>query len=97
MKRNIPDEYLQSLETAKKAVPDISFVSRMEVMALAFIKKEKRVSKMNLLLMAASFALLLMANIFIYDNISQSSEFTYSEVEVDSEYNLIPIKSLLDE
>ena len=97
MKNDIPENYINSLETAKKAVPDISFVSKMEDLALAFIRKEKRVSKMNLFLIAASFALLLMSNIFIYNNASSQYDYSYSELDIASDYNLVPVKSLLNE
>lgn len=92
--KNRVDHILSQLDKAQPALPSEGLIKNMEDVALAFIRKSKGVGKSALLGIAASFAILIFANIYA---ISHSTVIEESVVDVQSntdEYNFIPVKSL---
>ena len=83
----IDKEKIESqLEAIQKAAPDEQFLLRMEDLAIRSLKPMSKISRMQIFLVAASLALLLVANVML---VQQSGDTT----ALADAYNLIPTKS----
>jgi hypothetical protein len=87
MKKIDIDKIEKSLEQIKSVQADLSFLERMENLAIATIKPEMKISNYRVALIAASLALLIVANIMMYSQSGDTSTFSDA-------YNVLPTKSI---
>ena len=76
----------RQLDKIQKVSPDENFLLRMETLAIRALRPATKISRIQILLVAASLALLLIANVFL---VQQSGEIS----ALSDAYNLIPTKS----
>ncbi|MEN0052002.1 MAG: hypothetical protein AAF806_33360 [Bacteroidota bacterium] len=86
------DKILEDLAQVERAMPSEQFLKRMENVAVAYVVARSQMSKTTVLAIAASFALLLTANIWIWNEFQSTT--TESTTLVETDYDLIPTKSI---
>lgn len=93
-------ESLESLDNVKKVKADDQFLRKMEEMVLTYKKPENKVNALFVWSIAASFTLIIMANIAIFKTYC-SDEYVNNQTDIKSElssdYLLIPAKNIYDE
>lgn len=90
------DKILAALENVHPALPSEEFLIRMDSLTESYMLKNQMMSTKSMLGIAASFALLVFLNISLIKNSSQS-ELSSEELVSESEYNLVPTKSIYNE
>lgn len=97
MKKERTKDILQSLDNIERVSPSAQFLDSLESDITARYVKQAKISKMALLMIAASFALLLLANFAVYKNVNSVNSSSYASSLSSENYNLIPTKILVNE
>jgi hypothetical protein len=93
---NWTDEVINSLDNIERAKPSQEFLARMESKMTTYYATSKQLKGTSLLLIAASFAILIAANLTIVS--INTSENTQQTAELPSStYELIPNKYLFND
>jgi len=87
------EDIIKALDNSSKALPSEDFKTRMEGFALAYSTKMNSFSKQMIMGFAASFLLLIAANIYVVNKFSSQSVTSSLEATIES-YNLVPAKSI---
>ena len=90
------NQIIEGLDNAKKAMPSEDFLSKMEYLAESYTSIAEKISLKYIMGIAASFAILVIANISMYGGSNQIS-INNTEIQSESTYNLVPTKSLYNE